>query len=74
MCAPRDQRKSSDSHCGLAELNALRCQRLADVSEGSEARRQATNLRRSLEDLIRAMGGYGMAACGCKTDVRMAFD
>jgi hypothetical protein len=23
---------------------------------------------------IRGMGGYGMAACGCKTDVRMAFD
>src|SRR6266851_10090503 len=32
MCAPGDQRKSSTSQCEQAELNALRCQRRADVS------------------------------------------
>lgn len=34
MCAPRDQRKSSNNLCEQAELNALRCQRRADVSAG----------------------------------------
>ena len=32
MCAPRDQRKSSDNQCEQVELNTLRCQRRADVS------------------------------------------
>jgi hypothetical protein len=33
MCAPRDQRKSSNNQREQAELNALPCQRRADVSE-----------------------------------------
>jgi hypothetical protein len=32
MCAPRDQRKSSYNQREQAELNALQCQRRADVS------------------------------------------
>ena len=31
MCAPRDQRKSSDAQHEQAELNALRCPRRAEV-------------------------------------------
>ncbi len=34
MCAPGDQRKSSNNQREQAELSALRCQRRADVSQG----------------------------------------
>jgi hypothetical protein len=34
MCAPGDQKKSSDNQCKQAELNALRCQWRTDVSRG----------------------------------------
>jgi hypothetical protein len=33
MCAPRDQRKSNDNQREQAELNAMQCQRQADVSD-----------------------------------------
>jgi hypothetical protein len=55
MCAPRDQRKSSDWQREQAELNAVRCQRRADVSGGSDLVRQAANLRRSVEGSVAAV-------------------
>jgi len=56
MCAPRDQRKSSNNQREQAELNALRCQLRADVSGEGDLVRQAANLRWSIaEGSIRGM-------------------
>jgi hypothetical protein len=59
-CAPGDHRKSSDNQRGQTELNALRCQRLVDVSGGSDLVRQATIFRWSIaEGPVRGMHDYG---------------
>jgi hypothetical protein len=57
MCAPRDQRESNGNQRQHAELNALRFQRRADVSRGSDLVRQAANF--ALATSIRIMDGYG---------------
>ena len=41
MCAPGDQRKSSDNQLEQAELNAAQCQLLADISGDAIASQQA---------------------------------
>ena len=71
MCAPRDQRKSSDNQREQAELNALRCRRRPMCREGSDLVRLAANLRQSrAEGSIRGISDYGTAASGAQSGHR----
>ena len=72
MCAPGDQRNSSDNQCEQAELNAVQYLRRVDVSETSDLRGKPEMFRRSLvEESIRGMGGYGTTAHGGKVAVQV---
>jgi hypothetical protein len=51
MCAPGDQRKSSDNQPELAALNVLRCQLWADVSEGRDLVRHLSALVTRFRDV-----------------------
>lgn len=64
MCAPRDQRKSTDNKREQAERAAVSVAELMS-REGSDLVRQAVNVRQSIaEPSIRGMSGYGTTAFG----------
>jgi hypothetical protein len=74
MCAPGDQRKSSNNQAEQAELNALQCRCETCFGRAMVSHRQAINLRRSIpEKLIAKMRGYGKAACGAKRPSTVLF-
>jgi hypothetical protein len=67
MCAPRDQRKSSYNQREQAELNALQCQRRADVSGEVISLGKPRICADHVPTVCRRMSGYGMAARGARS-------